>query len=98
MHPTAYDALAATHRDDLRREAAGGHLLARAAQDRAVPDREVSDDRSRLRRWWARLGSVGRARLVHVARPGRDLRATRRPELGQNVLHVAAGGPGGDPE
>lgn len=98
MHPTAYEALAATHRDNLRREAAGGHLLARAAQDRAAPVPELSDIRSRFRRWLARVGSVGRARLVHVARPGRDLRATRRPELGQNVLHVAAGGPVGDPE
>jgi hypothetical protein len=98
MQPTAYEALAATHRDGLRREAAGGHLIARAAQDRAVPDRETGLDRWRLGRWLARLGSVAQARVVHVARPGRDLRAARRSQLGQDVLHVAAGGPGGDPE
>ena len=98
MHPTAYEALAATHRDDLRREAAGGQLLARAAQDRASKVRLMSHDPSRLRRWVDWLGSVGRAGLAHVARPGRDLRAPRRPELGQDVFHVAASGLGGDPE
>lgn len=91
MNPKTYESLASQHIDTMRREAVGGHLLARAG---VVPTSHVT----LVRRWLERLGSVRRPRRVHVARPGRDLRAARRPELGQDVLHVTARGLGRDPQ
>ncbi len=91
MNPKAYETLATQHIDTMRREAAGGHVLARAGVVN-------TSDGTLLRRWFDRLRSVGRDPLVHVARPGRDLRAARRPELGQDVLDVTAGGLGRDPQ
>ena len=93
MHPRSYEILAAQHVDAMRRDAAGEQLLARAGVTR-----RGSEARSRVRRWLDRLGSVRRTGPGDVTGPGRDLRAARRPELGQDVLHVAAGGLGRDPQ
>ena len=83
MNPKSYESLASQHIDTMRREAAGGHVLARAG---VVPAGHVPF----LRRWIDRLESVGHRTPVDVTGPGRDLGTARRPELGQDVLNVTA--------
>ncbi len=96
MHPIDYEMIAASHRRDLDREVEGAHRMARAGGVPRGPS--VS---ARVRTGLARfsLGGWVSALRVYpdVARPGRDLRSASRPELGQDVLDVAAGGLRRDP-
>ncbi len=93
MHPRSYEALAASHLEDLRRDAAGEQRLARA-----TVRRRRLDQFGRVRGWLDRLGSGRRADTRNVARPRGDLRPSRGPELGQDVFDVAAGRLGRDPQ
>ena len=86
MIPKLYEVLNTQHLADLRRDAAGTQMLARARAD-GQGGGEIP-----------RLGAQRRLRRVaamlrlDLARPRRDLGAARRPELRQDVLDVAARG------
>lgn len=91
MNPKAYESLASLHVDTLRREASGGQRMIRAGL-------QPSERGGFLRRWLDAVRSVGRGARSDAAGPGGDLRPARGAELRQDVLHVTAGGLGGDPE
>lgn len=93
MYPRSYEALAASHLEDLRHDAAGEQRLARANVRRSRLDQF-----GRVRGWLDRLGSGRRADTPNVARPRGDLRPSRGAELGQDVFDVAAGRLGRDPQ
>lgn len=97
MHPDHLETIAAGHRDDLEREATRTHRLARAT---GIRSQETALSRLKAGIWrlaTARTGSAWRLN-ADVARPGGDLGPSRRAKLGQDVLHVTAGGLGRDPE
>ena len=93
MNPKLYETLGAEHQADLRREALGGHRLA-SSRDGVAADRGIPG--LHPRRWLDRLTVLWDGARADVARPGRDLGSTRRPELRQDVLDVTARGLGRD--
>ena len=94
MNPKHYESLGAQHYQSLRTEAAGGQRLARERDVRLATTR--GSLRLDPRRWLQGLAGLPALRRLDVTRPGRDLGPARRPELRQDVLHVAAGGLGRD--
>jgi hypothetical protein len=87
MNPKMYEGLGAQHQAALHREAAGGHLVARSRDGRPTADEAP---RLHAARWADRVAALRRGLGLDVTRPRRDLGPTRRPELRQDVLHVAA--------
>jgi hypothetical protein len=69
MHPIIYEMLATQRANDLYREAASGHQLARGGAATPKPA-------NALRGWIDRLRSVRRRAALDVARPTGDLGST----------------------
>jgi hypothetical protein len=91
MNPKSYETLAGHRIDAVRREAAGTQLMARAERRQAGRPpiwRQLID----------RLTSVRRRSPIDVARPGGDLRPSRRAELRKDVLDVGTRRLRRDPE
>lgn len=89
MNPKSYETLAFQQVDDARRAAMGHHM---------PPDAAGRGLTMTLAGWVEAIRSARRGARRDLARPGRDLGAARRPELRQDVLHVAAGRLGSDAE